>query len=205
MDALQAIRSRRSIRAYKSKKLPNEILYTILESARWAPSAGNIQPWRIIVIEDAGKKEMLAEAADEQGFISQAPVVLVVCSETDGCKAEYKELGEKFCVQSTAAAIENILIAANSLGAGAAWIGTFAEAKIRAELKIPDTATIDAIIPLGLANETPKRKSTLEMSDYVNFEEWGEAGRSEDIFPISEQIGKIKGRLKEYAAKIKKK
>ena len=205
MDALQAIRSRRSIRAYKKKKIPDEVLYTILESARWAPSAGDLQPWRVIVVESEEKKKLLAQEADGQDFIARAPVVLVVCSIKDTFEKEYGELGEKFCTQSAAAAIENILVTANNLGVGASWVGTFADAKIRAELKIPDSAAIDAIVPLGYPDEMPKRKSTLELGDYVYFEEWEEAGKGREIFPISEQIGKIKKGLKEFAGKLKKK
>ena len=205
METSQAIRTRRSIRAYKKKKLPDEVLYTILESARWAPSAGNLQPWRIIVVESQPVKEMLADASDEQGFIAKAPVVLVVCSDTTACKKEYEGLGEKFCTQSTATAIQNILVTAHSLGVGAAWVGSFAEAKIRKELKIPDSVTIDAIIPLGYPDEKPIRKSTVEMADYVYFEKYGASGRGESIFPINEQVQKIKKGLKEFAGKLKNK
>jgi len=205
MDALQAIRTRRSIRAYKKKKIPDEVLYTIIESARWAPSAGNLQPWRIIVVEGQEKKNILADAADEQDFISKAPVVLVICSDPSGFEKEYGDSAGKFCTQSTATAIENILVAANSLGVGSAWIGSFAEAKIRKELQIPDSVAIEALIPLGYADERPARKSAIEMSDFTYFETYGEQGRGSSMFPISEQIGKIKKGLREFAGKLKKK
>ncbi len=202
MEVLQAIRTRRSIRKFKSKKIPDAVLYTILESARWAPSAGNLQPWRIIVVEDREKKELLASESD-QDFVAKAPVVFVVCSDPSVCETEYDELGGKFCVQGVAAAIQNILITAHSFGLGAVWVGTFVEPKIRKALQIPDGTNIDAVIPIGFPDETPKRKATLEMSDYVNFEKFGEHGRSEDMFPITEQVKKIKGKLKEYASKLK--
>lgn len=203
MDTLQAIRTRRSIKTYKKRKIPDEVLYTIIESARWAPSAGNLQPWRIIVVESKDQKSLLADAADEQDFIATAPIVLVICSDFSAFEKEYGDLAEKFCTQSTAAAIENILVTANSLGVGSTWVGSFAEAKIRKELKIPDSIVIEAIIPLGYADERPARKSTTEMSDFTYFEKYDNQGRGGDIFPITEQVKKIKSKLKEYANKLK--
>ena len=205
MDALEAIRTRRSVRKFKSRAIPDSALYTILESARWAPSANNLQPWQVIVVEDEGTKKLIAEESLEQDFIADAPIVLVICSRPGPCEKEFEELGEKFCTQSVAAAVQNILITANSLGLGACWIGSFAEAKLRKELKLPEGISVDAIIPIGWPAEKTRPAGKRELADFVFFEKYGNSGRGSDMFPISEQIGKIKKGLKEFAHRLKNK
>ncbi len=204
MDVLEAIRTRRSVRKFKSKAIPDSVLYTILESARWAPSANNLQPWQIIVVEDERTKKIIAEESLEQDFIADAPVVLVVCSRPGPCEKEFEELGEKFCTQSVAAAAQNILITANSLGLGACWIGSFAEAKLRKELKLPEGISVDAVIPIGFAGEKTRPAGKRELADFVFFGKYGESGRGNDMFPISEQIGKIKKGLADFSRKLRK-
>ena len=80
MDVLEAIKGRRSIRAFKNQNVSEIIIEKLVDAGRWAPSAGNIQPWEFIIVRKPETKRALAEAALDQTFIEEAPVVIVVCA-----------------------------------------------------------------------------------------------------------------------------
>ncbi|RLG76528.1 MAG: nitroreductase family protein, partial [Thermoprotei archaeon] len=103
MDVFEAIKRRRSIRAFKNIDLPEETVEKLIDAARWAPSAGNIQPWEFIVVRNPVTKQKLSEAALNQTFIEEAPVVLVVCADYKRSSAGYGNRGATlYCIQDTA-------------------------------------------------------------------------------------------------------
>jgi len=171
MDVLEAIKGRRSIRAFKRKKVTQETVEKLLDAARWAPSAGNIQPWEFIVIRKPEIKRALAEAALDQTFIEEAPVVIVVCANENRSSQGYGVRGKTlYCIQDTAAAIQNIHLAAYSLGLGACWVGAFREEEVGEILKIPQGIRPVAIVPVGYPAETPPPRNRRPMSQIVHYE-----------------------------------
>jgi len=171
MDVLEAIRGRRSIRAFKSKKVTQETVEKLLDAARCAPSAGNIQPWEFIVVRKPEIKRALAEAALDQTFIEEAPIVIVVCANENRSSQGYGIRGKTlYCIQDTAAAIQNIHLAAYSLGLGTCWIGAFREEEVGEILKIPQGIRPVAIIPVGYPAETPPPRNRRPMSQIVHYE-----------------------------------
>jgi len=171
MDVLEAIRGRRSIRAFKSKKVTQETVEKLLDAASWAPSAGNIQPWEFIVVRKPEIKRALAEAALDQTFIEEAPVVIVVCANKNRSSQGYGIRGKTlYCLQDTAASIQNILLTAYSLGLGTCWIGAFREEEAREILKIPQGIRPVAIIPVGYPAETPPPRNRRPISQIVHYE-----------------------------------
>jgi len=171
MDILEAIKSRRSIRAFKSQSVPAEIVENLIDAARWAPSAGNIQPWEFIIIRKPEIKRRLAEAALGQAFIEEAPVVIVVCANEDRSSQGYGVRGRTlYCIQDTAAAIENILLVACSLGLGTCWVGAFREEEARVTLKVPYGMRPVAIIPVGYPAEAPSPRSRRPINQIVHYE-----------------------------------
>ena len=78
MDFTTVIKTRRSVRAYSDKPIPDDVLGRILEAGRLAPSACNFQPWRFIVVKDAATRSQLAKQAHSQSFVAKAPGMLVV-------------------------------------------------------------------------------------------------------------------------------
>lgn len=151
MDLFQAIERRRSIRAYKEDAIREDDLNRILDAGIQAPSAGNIQPWEFIVTRKEITKKGLAEAAGMQSFIAEAPLVITVCAREDDSASSYGDRGRRlFCIQDTAAAVENMLLAVTALGYGACWIGAFDEAMVRNVLRMPSNVRPVAIIPIGL-------------------------------------------------------
>jgi len=171
MDVLEAIKGRRSVRAFKSEDVSEEIVEKLVDAGRWAPSAGNIQPWEFIVVRKPEIKRRLVEAALGQTFIEEAPVVIVVCANETRSSQGYGVRGKTlYCIQDTAAAIQNIHLAAYSLGLGTCWVGAFREEEARKTLKIPHGIRPVAIIPVGYPAESPSPRSKRSISQIVHYE-----------------------------------
>jgi nitroreductase len=173
LDVFDAIKGRRSVRAFKKLDLPQEILEKILDAARWAPSAGNIQPWEFIVVRRMETKLKLVKAALDQRFIAEAPVVVVVCANVDMSAMSYGSRGQNlYCIQDTAAATQNILLATYALGAGACWIGAFLEDTVRKVLDLPPEIRPVAIVPIGYPAGHPISPSRRSLSEVVHEEKF---------------------------------
>jgi len=171
MDVLDAIKGRRSIRAFKREDVPAEIVKRLIDAARWAPSAGNIQPWEFIIVRKPEIKRRLAEAALDEILIEEAPVVIVVCANENRSFEGYGMRGKTlYCIQDTAAAIQNIHLAAYSLGLGTCWIGAFREEEAREILEITPGTRPVAIIPVGYPAEAPPPPSRRPINDMVHYE-----------------------------------
>ncbi len=173
MDVLEAIRGRRSIRRFKSDPIPEDDLMRILEAATWAPSAGNCQPWEFVIVTDEELKREIARAALAQMWISSAPVVIVVCANIPRTSWRYGERGRTlYCIQDTAAAIQNMLLAAYSLGYGTCWVGAFDEAGVKEVLRIPDNVRPVAIIPIGKPAEAPVAPPRIPLKELVHWNKY---------------------------------
>ncbi len=171
MDVLEAIKERRSIRTFKNEDISAETVEKLIEAARWAPSAGNVQPWEFIIVRKPEIKRKLAEAALNQSFIEEAPVVIVVCADEIRSSQGYGVRGKTlYCIQDTAAAIQNIHLAAYAFGLGTCWVGAFREERAREILKIPNGVRPVAIIPVGYPAEHPKPRSRRPLNEIVHYE-----------------------------------
>ncbi len=189
MDPIECIRTRRSVRKFRPTKIPEIVLCRILEAACWAPSSGNLQNWRFIIVEDEERKKIITRAAYGQDWMVPAPVLVIVCSETGVVSAAYGERGkELYAVQNVAAAIQNILLAANNFGVASCWIAAFSEPLIRKECRIPDFIDIHAILALGYPEKIPRAPPRIDVADVLYFEHWGEIGRGKEVFPLLTQI-----------------
>lgn len=171
MDILEIIKGRRSIRNFKTENLPEQAVENLVEAARWAPSAGNTQPWKFIIVRKPEIKKRLAKAALEQAFVEEASVVIVVCADENRSSQGYGNRGRTlYCIQDTAAAIQNIHLAAYSLGLGTCWIGAFDEEEARTILKIPQGIRPVAIIPVGYPAESPQPRNRRPLEEIVHYE-----------------------------------
>ncbi len=156
MDTLEAIHKRRSVRRYAPEPVPEEHLREILDAAVAAPSAGNIQPWKFYVVREFSVRRGLAEAAYGQRFIEEAPVCIVVVAIPEMSARRYGDRGwNLYCIQDTAAAVQNILLAATSLGYGTCWVGAFNEEDVARVLKLPEGERPVAMVPVGKPAESP--------------------------------------------------
>jgi nitroreductase len=157
MDILEVIKTRRSIRSFNSKrKVDKKDILRLLEAAVWAPSGGNVQPWKFYVVTNPEKKDGLFEASYRQEYILEAPVSIVICIDQARAKAKYGDRGlNLYAIQDTAAAIQNILLSATTAGLGTCWIGAFDEKKAQSCLNLESNLRPVAIIPVGYPNESP--------------------------------------------------
>ncbi len=127
MNIIEPIRQRRSIRAYLDKPVEREKVLRLLEAARIAPSAKNFQEWRFIVVTDAERRRRLAQAANAQAFVGEAPVVIVACAEHENYRMRCGQLAYPIDV---AIAIDHITLQAVAEGLGTCWIGSFYEDQV---------------------------------------------------------------------------
>jgi nitroreductase len=149
-----------------------EVIAWLLEAARWAPSAGNLQPWRFYVVTSSELRQKLA-AASRQGFVAQAPVVIVVGAVPEGSAQVYGDRGRYlYCLQDTAAAIQNLLLAATAAGLGSCWVGAFDEAAVHRALGLPPEVRPVALVPLGYTREKPFAPARLPLASVAEWKKF---------------------------------
>ncbi len=173
MELSEAITGRRSIRSFKSQDVPDEMVEKLIVAASYAPSAGNIQPWMFVIARNLETKKKLARAAFDQAFVEEAPVVIVVCADENRSLMSYGRRGETlYCIQDTAAATQNILLTAYSLGLGTCWVGAFNETEAKKALQAPEGMRPIAMIPVGYPNKTPSQRSRRPLNQILQLEEF---------------------------------
>jgi nitroreductase len=155
LEILDAIRGRRSIRRFKGGALPPHVLATLEESLLAAPSAGNLQSRRFHFVSRPEALRRIAAAAYGQDFIAQAPLA-VVCSADLSIARRYGERGRTlYCLQDVAASVQNLMLAAYSLGLGTVWVGAFDEREVASILGLPASLRPVAVVPVGYPDEAP--------------------------------------------------
>ena len=171
MEFFHVVKKRFSCRNFLPRPVEPEKLEKVLWAATLAPSAGNTQDWRFCVIKDKKLKEALAEVSFGQTFLREAPVVIVVCSDLEEIGAHYGERGKKlYAYQDTAAAIENLLLAACDLDLATCWVGAFDETKVGETLGLLPSLRPVALIALGYPAEKPKPKFRKPLSEVIIME-----------------------------------
>lgn len=190
MDVLDAIKNRRSIRHYKVDPVEDEIVNTVLEAAHWAPSWGNMQCWRFIVVRDPTIKGEIADTLVKvkvdndwvdnaaASAIKQTPVLIVLCAElgkagfrSDGTPVTDK--GDYWFMFDIALAMENLVLAAHSLGLGTVIVGGFDAEKVGQILEVPSGYTVVTMTPLGIAEHKGQVSPRKELSEVLYKEKFG--------------------------------
>ncbi|TFG27112.1 nitroreductase family protein [Candidatus Thorarchaeota archaeon] len=168
-ECIKMIESRRSIRKFTGKTISENEIIEIIQIGLCAPSAGNRQPWRIVLVIDADVKEQLASAAFGQSFITQAAVILAVCAVPEESAERYGERGfTLYALQDTAALTQTILLAAHMKGYGTCWIGAFDESEVIKVLNIPKGVRPVSLIPIGvIAGVIPNQRPRKQISEVV--------------------------------------
>lgn len=175
MDFYQVIKTRRSVRSFKSDQIPQDVLTRVLNAARIAPSGSNRQPWKFIVIKERERIKKMAQLCHNQMFIAQAPVLIVGC----GRNIHYNRggwMGDYSCIVDVAIAFDHLTLAARAEGLGSCWIGSFDNEEIKKYLGIPDEYNVVALTPLGYpADEKVFCETTdrLGLEEIVYNEQWG--------------------------------
>jgi nitroreductase len=141
LEIFEVIRKRKSVRSYKPTPVPMQTLRKVLETARLAPSAGNVQPWRFIIVTDSDKRQRIAQGCRYGRFLDESPVVIVGCGD--------QKASPRWYVGDTCIAMEHLVLAATAEGLGTCWIGVFDEKELRELLKIPLRLRVVALLALG--------------------------------------------------------
>ena len=174
MDVFDAIQKRKSVRSYEDKPVSKKTLVKILEAARVAPSAKNVQPWHFIVITDKRKREELSKGIFAK-WLHNAPAVIAACGDT--------KASPKWYAVDTALALENMILAATGEGLGTCCVGSFDEGDVKKLLGIPESLRVVALLAVGYASEkksvtsklfsfVKRKRKTLE--EIVSLEAYGE-------------------------------
>jgi nitroreductase len=155
MEFFDVLRLRRSVRSYRTQPVEEEKLKRIFESANMAPSAGNLQAYKVQVVREQAKRDALVKAAHDQGFISQAPVCLVFCADPERSKTKYGKRGvELYCIQDATIAGCYAMLTAANLGLATVWIGDFDEKKVKEIIGLKSERPV-AMFSLGYGAEQP--------------------------------------------------
>lgn len=164
----QIIKNRRSIRAFKDREIEKEKLEKILKTAQEAPSAGNLQAWRVLIVKEKEKKEKLAQAARNQTFIIQAPVILVFLADQQRSAKKYGFRGiQLYALQDATLAAIFAWLEAVAQGLASCWVGAFEENRIRELFNLPSYLQPIALLPLGYPKEFPPRPPRLPLKEMI--------------------------------------
>lgn len=157
MEFAELIEERHSIRAYEDREVERDKLDSILQAARRAPTAGNLQAYRVAVVREPSLRRALARAALEQEFIAQAPVVLVFFADAPASSTKYGRRGETlYAIQDATIASAYAQLAACDAGLGSCWVGAFHEGQVRDALGAARHLRPVALLPLGHTSQTPE-------------------------------------------------
>lgn len=165
MTIMETIRKRYSCRAYQEKAVEQDKIDSILEAARLAPSARNMQDWRFVIVNDSSVKRRVAECANKPDVFEKAGVIIAACSNSD----HVMRCGQAIGPIDVAIALEHICLQATELRLGTCWIGAFDAEKVREILDIPDNITIIELMAVGYPADSkpePKREPVENIACY---------------------------------------
>jgi len=169
MEFFKVIHARQSIRKFQRTPVEDEKLARVFEAVTRAPSAGNLQAYRIFIVRETSARQALARAAGNQRCVAEAPVVLVFCADPARSAAVWGAKGEQLlCIQDVTIACAYAQLAATSLGLASLWLGAMIEPEtIKETLGLTEDLWPVAVLPLGYPAEAPPRKPRRELSELV--------------------------------------
>ena len=180
MEFESLIKARESIRSYSNKKVEDEKINFVLESARLAPSWRNRQCWQFVVVKDKKIIKDLSKTSIINLWLKKVPVIIVACGDP---KQSGLRNGINYFIVDVSIALENIVLAATDKGLGTCWIGGFNEKKVKEILEIPEHIRVVALTPLGypaekkrffenlakIVTQSKKRKS---LDKIIHYDKW---------------------------------
>jgi len=200
LDVLDAIRKRRSIRNYKPDQIPREVMDKLLEALRLAPSGGNRQPYKFIIVQDGETRRKLATACrwnpgrpNGHDFIAEAPLVIVACGSATRAITRYYKDGKVFLTFGTkpeeidkdpieydntmpidlAIALDHLTLVAAAEGLGTCWVAGLDELEVKKLLSIPDDMRVPIVMPVGYPVSWPEPRPRKPLERIVCYERYG--------------------------------
>lgn len=163
MDVTTAIKGRRSIRKYKKKDLPEDVLNDLLDAARTAPTAANRQAWELVVVKDPALRAELVPACKNQKFVEEASVFIAGIEDPE----------QKWSRVDVSIVIDHITLEAHAKGLGTCWIGAFDPARVGEILKVPANRNVAVCLTLGYPDETPEARTRKHLNELVHYNTYG--------------------------------
>lgn len=193
MNVLEAIKKRRTIRKFKSKPVPEEIVLEIVKAGQRAPSACSLQTYSIIWVKDEEKRRALWEACGKQPFILEAPVTLTICADVKklidimnarGFETSLERgLGyavKLFAIIDAILAAENMVLAAEAYGLGSVFIGSaLANPRVVKILNIPKGVLPLSLLCIGYPDENPPVRPRLPLETVLFIDSYRQLSKSE--------------------------
>lgn len=168
MSVAQVIKNRYSCRNYADKPIEKEKLDAVMDAARLAPSAKNLQEWRFVLVTDEKGKQDLAAAACEQMFLAGAGAIIVACSVDNYVMRGGQRIGPI----DISIALEHIALQATELGLATCWIGSYDDAKVHELLGIPKNVEIIELMGLGYPADKIREKKRMKNEEIFCFDKW---------------------------------
>jgi len=165
MDCVKEILNRRSIRKFKNEPISEEVINTILEAGRLAPTATNQQPWYFVVARAKQEKEAFIFSGFNK-FVTEADFIVL------GVYKKSEVVIEKLSLMDVTIALQNMVIAAKVQGVGSCWMGAFDEMKLRDTLNLPDDCITVGAVAFGIPDEQPKQPPKKQLNEIVHFNKW---------------------------------
>jgi len=168
-DFFETVRNRHSIRKYRDNApVENEKLHAILEMACAAPSAGDLQSYKIVVIADQEDRKRLEQAAEDQPFISQAPICLAFCADPERSADKYGDRGRNlYAIQDATIAATFAQLAIVAAGMGSTWVGHFNDKAVAEILKLDKGIVPVALLSIGYPADIPEQSNRRRLDDVV--------------------------------------
>jgi nitroreductase len=170
VDVYEAIVTRKSVRSFEEREIPDEVMDRLLEAVRLAPSASNRQEWRFVIARDPELRKRLSEAARGQKHFAQAAALIACCAETDG---HVMTCGEACYPIDVAIAVDHLTLCATAEGLGTCWIGAFQQDQVKEILGIPSQIRVVALLALGHPTDpSPVEKRRLPLETIARYDRW---------------------------------
>jgi nitroreductase len=163
-QCIKLIRNRRSVRHFKKKDVPIDLIYEVIESARWAPSGLNNQPWKFVIVKDNFIKEKIGNLSHYKRVFIEAPVLIPFFLDTDAIYHREKD------IMGIGAAVENMLLTIEALGLGGVWLGEIIKAREEVEkiLAVPENLELMGVVAFGYIEENNlKERKRKELKEII--------------------------------------
>lgn len=174
MEFNNVLHTRRSVKNFESRDIPETKLENILNAARVAPTWGNKQCWKLVIVSDKSVKHSISEAIGNDNSaksgVQEAPIIVVLCADPSESSTVD---GKDYYLVDSAIAMEHLVLAASNEGLGTCWVGQFDEKRIKDILKIPDQYKVVALTPVGLPKGSPDTESKRTLEETVYKDQWG--------------------------------
>jgi nitroreductase len=177
MDLDEVMAKRRTIRRYLSIPVEKDKWGAILEVAKYTPSAGNLQDWKIIVVRSSEKREKIAHICHNQSWMASAPVHFIICADGSKQKYFFGKRGEQlYAIQDCACLMHGMMLKATDLGLSTAWVGAFDTDRLMYQFGIPPDFVPQGILTIGYGDEVTPAPPRCELRELVFYEQFGSMG-----------------------------